>query len=136
MDIAPTVDQCNDALSLFGHANRQLVMSRREILKPELKSEYSHLCNPSVPFTTELSGDDLSKAAREIEDSVKNNIQQGSRYHRPYGRGRPYRGRPRGRNWFSPYSISRPKGTYQAGGQTDPNNQIRRGGLRGTALRH
>ncbi|KAH3858562.1 hypothetical protein DPMN_101190 [Dreissena polymorpha] len=51
IDLSVVIDQCYDALSLFGHSNRHINMSRREILKPELKSEYGHLCNPSVPYS-------------------------------------------------------------------------------------
>ena len=136
LDLTNVIDQCNDALSLFGHANRQLNMSRREILKPELKSEFSHLCNPSVPYTKELFGDDLSKTAKEIEDSVKmsHRIQYG--FQRPFTRGRVFRGRSRGRSYsVAPYRPRGAYGTNHAYSGADPKNQGRRGGQRG-ALRH
>ena len=89
IELSSVVDQCKDALSLLGHCNQQICLTRRDIIKPELKSEYSHLCKPSVPFTSELFGDDVSKTAKELEDSVKmgHKIQHGSV--RVYGRGRP-----------------------------------------------
>ena len=31
------IDECNDSLALFGHANKQVNMTRRELIKPELK---------------------------------------------------------------------------------------------------
>lgn len=61
------VDECNDSLALLGHANRQM-NTTRDIIKPELKYEYLHLCVQSVPYTAWLFGDDISKTAKEIED--------------------------------------------------------------------
>ena len=58
-------------LALLGHTNRQINLARKDFLKPELKYEYAHLCNHSVPFISELFGDDVSKQAREIEDINK-----------------------------------------------------------------
>ncbi|XP_013394425.1 uncharacterized protein LOC106161898 isoform X2 [Lingula anatina] len=65
------LDLCKDALALFGHCNQQMCMIRRNCIKPVISKEYSHLCNPAVPFTTELFGDDVSQTARELEYSAK-----------------------------------------------------------------
>lgn len=65
------IDKCNDVLALLGHANRQINTTRREFLRPELMSEYLHLCSHSVPFTKWLFGDDVSKTAKDIEDCSK-----------------------------------------------------------------
>lgn len=133
IELSSSIDQCNDALSLFGHSNRQLNMSRRDIIRPELRTEYSHLCNPSVPFTKELFGDDLSKTAKEVEDSVK----MGHRLQSGYpmrSRGTPRGFRGRGRARFAPY---KPRGAYGGGSSygADPKNQSRRGGFRGAPRR-
>jgi len=65
------IDDCNDALALMGHANKQINLTRKDFLRPELKREYSHLCNHNRPYTKYLFGDDVSKSAREIEDCSK-----------------------------------------------------------------
>lgn len=52
------------------------------MLKPKLKYEDAHLCNHQVPYTNQLFGDDVSKAAKEIEANIGIKMQQ-------YG---PYRG--------------------------------------------
>ena len=86
------IDDCNDILALLGNSNRQINLARKDFLRPELKEDYAHLCNHSIPFTSELFGDDVTKAAKEIEDTLK----VGNKIHR--GRGRPfYRSRFRGR---------------------------------------
>ena len=65
------IDNCNDVLALLGHTNRQINLTRREFLKPELMSEYLHLCSPAVPYTSYLFGDDVSQAAKDIENCSK-----------------------------------------------------------------
>ena len=85
------IDSCNDVLALLGHSNRQINLTRKDLLRPELKEEYTHLCNHSIPFTAELFGDDVSKSAKEIEDTLR----VGNKIHR--GRGRFPRSRFRGR---------------------------------------
>ena len=86
------IDECNDSLALFGQANRQINLTRRDLIKPELRYEYLHLCAQSVPFTSLLFGDDISKTAKEIEDCSK--IGNKLLYN---NRGSSYRGRSRGR---------------------------------------
>ena len=50
-------------------ANANINLRRREALKPELHSSYCHLCALSNPITTELFGDDLPKAVKDITDT-------------------------------------------------------------------
>ena len=56
-------------------------------------SEYLHLCSPSVPYTSQLFGDDVSKAAKDIEDCSKvgNKLRFG-RGRGSFRGGRGYRG--------------------------------------------
>jgi hypothetical protein len=65
------IDECSDSLALFGHANGQVNMTRQELIKPQLRYEYLHLCAQTVPYTSWLFGDDISKTAKEIVDSQK-----------------------------------------------------------------
>lgn len=94
------VDECNDSLALLGHANRQMNMTRRDLIKPELRYEYLLLCAQSVPYTAWLFGDDISKTAKEIEDCSK--IGHKLQYSNRGGMRGRFRGRrPRGRGNYS-----------------------------------
>ena len=53
-----------DSLSLLAHANTELNNRRKELIKPDLHTDYKHLCSASTTVTAELSGDDLSKRVR------------------------------------------------------------------------
>ena len=112
------IDNCNMSLALLGHSNKQICMVRRDLFKPELKDEYAHLCTHSLPYTTWLFGDDISKKTKEIEDSNKlgYKIHRGGRggfrgrfgygnwgRFRGRGRGAPVRGKP---YYQSSYSTS------------------------------
>lgn len=88
------LNNCNDSLALLGHANKQINMVRKDFLRPELKSEYSHLCSQSRPVTKFLFGDDVSKSAKEIEDCSKISFKMFQ--NRPF-RGQFKRGMMRGR---------------------------------------
>lgn len=133
-EMGALVDSCNDALSLLGHANFQTNMARRDFLKPELKREYGHLCTHSIPYTSELFGDDVSKTAKEIEDCAKlgHRLQTGYKIpfkNRAFPRGGRFRGRgmvPRGRG-YHPYAGS--SSSYSGSRQLDERkNGPRRGG--------
>jgi len=89
------IDECNDVLALLGHTNRQINLARRDFIRSELNSEYTHLCAHTQPYTTFLFGDDVSKTAKDIEDCSKiaNHIHYGRGSSR--GRGRFNRGRGR-----------------------------------------
>ncbi|KAK6168661.1 hypothetical protein SNE40_019852 [Patella caerulea] len=58
-----------DALGLLGHCNRVTNIHRREMHKPDLSPQYVHLASSSIPFTSYLYGDDVSKNVSDI-DSV------------------------------------------------------------------
>ena len=79
-DISFIIDKLNDSLALFGHANRQIILTRKYLLKHELRLECAHLCNITIPFTDQLFGGDVSKSAKDIEDAAKigNKMQYGS----------------------------------------------------------
>lgn len=79
----------------MGHANRQLNLARREFMKPDVNSNYGHLCAQSVPYTSLLFGDDVSKAAKDVEETRKiGNRMSGLGF--PRGRGYYRGGRGRG----------------------------------------
>ena len=62
------VQEAIDSLSLFAHANAELNTRRKELIKPELHSDYKHLCSASIPVTAELFGEDLSKQVKDISE--------------------------------------------------------------------
>ena len=51
--------------------NSEVNLRRRERLKPELHPTYRHLCNPSNTITSQLFGDDLPKAVKDIVEANK-----------------------------------------------------------------
>jgi hypothetical protein len=57
------------AFKSFGASNFELTMKRREAMKPHMNSEYVHLCVPSVPYTDQLYGDDVTKTIKDISDN-------------------------------------------------------------------
>ena len=60
-----------DAVILLANANREINLRRRERLKPELYPSYQQLCNPSNTITSQLFGDDLLKAVKDIAEANK-----------------------------------------------------------------
>lgn len=57
------------ALVLALSGNREFNLTRRELLRSDLNTQYVSLRSPSTPITTELFGDDIGK---QIEDVAKN----------------------------------------------------------------
>ena len=51
-----------DSLSLLAHANTELNNRRKELIKPDLHSDYKHLCS------AEIVRDDLSKQVKDISE--------------------------------------------------------------------
>ena len=60
--------KCMTALALLGHANRQICLTRKQFLKPELKTSYAKLCHHFIPYTGYLFGDDLNVRAKEEKE--------------------------------------------------------------------
>ena len=58
-----------DALALLGHLNLDLSLHRRELIKPNLKREYSALCSKRNPVSDFLFGDDLQGQLTSITAS-------------------------------------------------------------------
>ena len=96
---------------MLGHTNRQINLARRDFIRSELNSEYTHLCAHTQPYTTFLFGDDVSKTAKDIEDCSKiaNRIHYGrgsSRGRGRFGRSRGTRGRGIGRGTHNNYEVA------------------------------
>lgn len=134
--VTPFIENGNNVLALLGQANRQLNLTRRDFMRPDLREDYAHLCNHSSPFTSELFGDDVGKKAREIEDCNKigNRLQRsfvsGQRSRSGFG----FRPRMRGRGRVGYTQTSGPfRGRSSYGyyplGHSQSKNLPRRGGL-------
>ena len=124
------IEGINDAIALLGHTNKQINMLRRDLLKPELRNEYNHLCTHSLPYTNQLFGDDVSKTAKEIEECSKMGykLQYGSG-RGAYGFFRPRGGRGRGRGLTRGFR-GRGSSEYQT-----PNYQASKNSRRGVGTR-
>ena len=101
------LQQSTDALALFANANNELNQRRRELIKPDLESEYRHLCSSTVAVTDQLFGDDLPKQVKDLTEvnrvgkKVSTNSgrstkttehNRSSSYHNNYNRARGYQG--------------------------------------------
>lgn len=51
IDIDEMVSFHTDALALLRHSQYELLLKRREPIRPSLKREYAALCSPNVPVT-------------------------------------------------------------------------------------
>ena len=102
--LSQTIDDAMDALAFFGHANHELCLTRRELMKPDADEQYAHLFNKSVSFDKMLFGQDVSKTVTDINlcNRITRKIKRGG--YRPWwrsrgrGRGRGGRGTGRGRS--------------------------------------
>ena len=100
--LSQTIDDAMDALAFFGHANHELCLTRRELMKPDADEQYAHLFNKSVPFDKMLFGQDVSKTVTCINlcNKITRKIKRGGPkpwwwHSRGHGRGR---GTGRGRS--------------------------------------
>jgi hypothetical protein len=66
-----SIQKLMDAVVMLANANTEVNLRRREALKPELHPSYQHLCMPSNPITSQLFGDDLPKAVKDIAEPNK-----------------------------------------------------------------
>jgi len=63
------------AAVLLLSSDRELVLKRRDLIRPNLNKQYASLCNPSTPVSSFLFGDELNK---EVEELTKSQAQQQS----------------------------------------------------------
>ncbi|XP_074654511.1 uncharacterized protein LOC141908377 [Tubulanus polymorphus] len=101
------LNEITNALAFLGHGFHGLCLRRSELLKPELRQDYAHLCSATLPYTEELFGGDIEKTVKDIRDvnKVGSHIRQGS----VFTRGRKF-------------SFSRGRGGAQSGGYNSAGN--------------
>lgn len=118
------------SIVLIMSGNREMNLKRREILKPDLNSQFNALCGASTPITTELFGDDMGKQIDEVTKANKlakkmsgPKKSRSSRF-QPYRRNNGSNFQSRNRGYDKSFSKSRPF----LGGSTDR----RRSGMKPT----
>ena len=101
------VNQLIDGVLLMANSNTELNLRCREALKPELRTSYCYLCAPSNPITTELFGDDLPKAVKDITDTnritskLSRETKQSFKRSRSDGHSDRYQDKYRNNNYYS-----------------------------------
>ena len=81
----------SDALIILGQVQYFLSIRRRYLIRPTLKKKYQGLCNISMPITTKLFGDDVSKDIKACDSLTS--IGKDQRFTFGRGRGAPRFGR-------------------------------------------
>ncbi|CAB4043109.1 Hypothetical predicted protein, partial [Paramuricea clavata] len=92
------VESMTDAIALCAHANSELNIRRKELIKPDLHEDYKHLCSASVPSSSQLFGDDLSKQVKDLTEVNKVGRKMTRHNNKPYARAPAYSYRGRNRN--------------------------------------
>ena len=115
LDMDMLITKMNNALCLLGDMNFNINMFRRALMKNEMKDQYKKLCSDTVPFSSELFGDELAKLAKDVGETNK----MGTKIHKFNA----FRGRMRGRYPYNNMSF-RGGSSYQ----TRPSFTARRGG--------
>ena len=106
------VNQLMDGVLLMANANIEL--RRREALKPEFHTRYRYLCAPSNPITSELFGDGLPKAVKDITDTnriiskLSRETKQSFKRSRSDGHSHRYQGKNRNNYSWSSKNYRRP----------------------------
>ena len=57
----------SDVITLMGQVQYNLSLRRRYMIKPHLKKKYHNLCNISMPISTKLFGDDVTKDIKNCD---------------------------------------------------------------------
>lgn len=104
-ELSGVLEDCMDSVALMGHANRQICLLRREMMKPDVLDDYGHLFNQNVSYDKFLFGGDVPKKVDDIGkcNRIANRIRGGGYrggfrggFGRGYGRFRGGRGGHRG----------------------------------------
>jgi hypothetical protein len=84
------VESMTDAIALCAHANSELNICRKELIKPDLHEDYKHLCLASVPSSSQLFGDDISKQVKDLTEINKVGRKMTRHNNKPYARALAY----------------------------------------------
>ncbi|KAK6185393.1 hypothetical protein SNE40_007638 [Patella caerulea] len=126
LDVNNVLEQAMESLALFGHANKQLCFVRRDMMKPDMRGEYLHLCSQNFKYTDCLFGDDISKTVKDISDCSRISNKIGA-YQGRGGRGRSVRGRGFRGRYFRGHFRGRGSGGSYGSYNSDAKNYQKRG---------
>ncbi|XP_045204785.2 uncharacterized protein LOC123557402 [Mercenaria mercenaria] len=128
----------SDTFTVLGQVQYNLSLRRRYAIRPLLKKMYASLCQSSMPITTKLFGDDISKEVKNCDNlsSLGNSFTQRSPLYGLYGGGFRGRGRFSRRGYNTSYrtqpypmrgqpgyrSMSRPRPFRRIATATAPND--------------
>ena len=106
----------SDTITLMGQTQLQLSLRRRYAIRPSLKKKYFNLCNLTMPVTSKLFGDDVTKEIKNCDNMYSLGREKYGPYESRSFRGKmPFRGAKRGRS-FHPYGNTsqnyHPRGSY------------------------
>ena len=104
LKIIDMLKMMNNALALLGDLNFNLVMFRRNSIKPDLKPCYQKLCSETVPFSKELFGDDLAKLVKDAGEVSKLSKKVGSGPNTNSFRGKAQSSYKNHQNRFDPFN--------------------------------
>ena len=71
LDVPQTIRNLADAGAMIDHVNTDLSLLRRDTMRPTLHEDYRNLCNPDLPITSLLLGDDLQKDMKDLKETSK-----------------------------------------------------------------
>jgi hypothetical protein len=114
-----------NALNLLGQIQFNLSLRRRYSIRPQLKRKYHSLCNASMPITTELFGDDVSKDIKACDSTQSIGFTPYKQSFR--GRGRASMRRPYGFQGqrYQPYARGQSRPPYfQRGARRAPTATV------------
>lgn len=80
----------SDTITMMGQVQYNLSLRRRYMIKPHLKKKYQNLCHVSMPISTKLFGDDVTKDVKNCDTGVS--LAKDS-YPGFYGYNKPFRAR-------------------------------------------
>ncbi|XP_038072973.1 uncharacterized protein LOC119741294 [Patiria miniata] len=107
------INRLLDAVSMIGHANRELNLRRRDLIKPDLNQQFGGLCSAQVPITGLLFGDNLTQKCKDIQETNKLGHKVGQRYRGSTGK--PGYGQFQRRRDTRPYQSSMSRGNFRQG---------------------
>ena len=125
------------ALAVFGHASRQLINRRIDLLRSEIQPDFAHLCSNSTPVTDKLFGDNVTDNVKEIQnikrvERVITKRWRGRQQPYPYqGAGPRFQGYRPQQQW--PRGSFQPRGRFFPRGRGGPNRMRNPNWTRGQA---
>ena len=130
-DLADCLNKLLQSVALIANGNYEISLRRRETLRSQLNPQYSRLCYPSTPVTTDLFGDDVTKLVEDITKVNRLSSSIGQSYRKQYGNNNSNNNR----GFNSRNQGGRGRGGYNKGQRRGGNNQSKNSKWRGNGQR-